>query len=66
MASNAPGPLTTCTSACSRAATGGVLAAAGDVSAAGLVSAEHPLLGAAVSLAGTDGVLFTGRLSAPE
>ncbi|MEU2733713.1 beta-ketoacyl synthase N-terminal-like domain-containing protein, partial [Streptomyces griseoviridis] len=41
-----------------------LMAAAGDVSAAGLVSAEHPLLGAAVSLAGTDGVLFTGRLSA--
>ncbi|WP_369218116.1 acyltransferase domain-containing protein, partial [Streptomyces flavofungini] len=41
-----------------------LMAAAGDVSAAGLISAEHPLLGAAVSLAGTDGVLFTGRLSA--
>ncbi|MGX1633245.1 type I polyketide synthase [Streptomyces albidoflavus] len=41
-----------------------LMAAAGDVSAAGLVSAEHPLLGAAVSLAGSDGVLFTGRLSA--
>ncbi|MCK1798656.1 SDR family NAD(P)-dependent oxidoreductase, partial [Streptomyces sp. XM4193] len=41
-----------------------LMAAAGDVSAAGLASAEHPLLGAAVSLAGTDGVLFTGRLSA--
>ncbi|MGY0065422.1 type I polyketide synthase [Streptomyces sp. QTS137] len=41
-----------------------LMAAAGDVSAAGLVSAEHPLLGAAVSLAGLDGVLFTGRLSA--
>ncbi|MGW9368382.1 polyketide synthase dehydratase domain-containing protein, partial [Streptomyces albidoflavus] len=40
-----------------------LMAAAGDVSAAGLVSAEHPLLGAAVSLAGSDGVLFTGRLS---
>ncbi|MFF8104487.1 SDR family NAD(P)-dependent oxidoreductase, partial [Streptomyces sp. NPDC016640] len=41
-----------------------LMAAAGDVTAAGLVSAEHPLLGAAVSLAGLDGVLFTGRLSA--
>ncbi|MFB7870515.1 type I polyketide synthase [Streptomyces diastaticus] len=41
-----------------------LMAAAGDVSAAGLVSAEHPLLGAAVSPAGSDGVLFTGRLSA--
>ncbi|MEC3981057.1 SDR family NAD(P)-dependent oxidoreductase, partial [Amycolatopsis sp. H20-H5] len=37
--------------------------AAGDLSAAGLVSAVHPLLGASVSLAGTDGELFTGRLS---
>ncbi|MYS28905.1 acyltransferase domain-containing protein, partial [Streptomyces sp. SID7804] len=41
-----------------------LMAAAGDVTAAGLVSAEHPLLGAAVTLAGLDGVLFTGRLSA--
>ncbi|MFE9681774.1 SDR family NAD(P)-dependent oxidoreductase, partial [Streptomyces sp. NPDC006285] len=31
--------------------------------AAGLASADHPLLGAAVELAGTDGHLFTGRLS---
>ncbi|WP_435865010.1 type I polyketide synthase [Streptomyces spectabilis] len=36
---------------------------AGDVSAAGLGAAEHPLLGASVGLAGTDGVLLTGRLS---
>ncbi|WP_348772294.1 KR domain-containing protein [Streptomyces sp. SS52] len=31
--------------------------------AAGLAPAEHPLLGGAVELAGTDGHLFTGRLS---
>ncbi|WP_372447007.1 type I polyketide synthase [Streptomyces flavofungini] len=37
--------------------------AVGDVSGTGLASAEHPLLGAAVPLAGTDGYLFTGRLS---
>ncbi|MFC5156846.1 type I polyketide synthase, partial [Streptomyces amakusaensis] len=35
----------------------------GDVSAAGLGAADHPLLGAAVVLAGTDGFLCTGRLS---
>ncbi|MFI0781010.1 SDR family NAD(P)-dependent oxidoreductase, partial [Streptomyces sp. NPDC021212] len=35
----------------------------GDVRAAGLASAEHPLLGAAVSLADSDGVVFSGRLS---
>ncbi|MEU9993742.1 type I polyketide synthase, partial [Streptomyces sp. NPDC048045] len=40
-----------------------VLPAVGDVSAAGLGSAEHPLLGATVTLGGTDGVLLTGRLS---
>ncbi|WP_052408281.1 type I polyketide synthase [Allokutzneria albata] len=34
-----------------------------DVTAAGLVSAGHPLLGAAVPLADGDGVLFTGRIS---
>ncbi len=34
----------------------------GDVSAAGLVSVDHPLLGAAVGLAG-GGCVFTGRLS---
>ncbi|MFB7666047.1 type I polyketide synthase [Kitasatospora sp. NPDC056138] len=38
-------------------------ARAGDVAAAGLGSADHPLLGAAVALAGLDGYLFTGRLS---
>ncbi|MFI0822708.1 type I polyketide synthase, partial [Streptomyces sp. NPDC021115] len=40
------------------------LAGMGDVRAAGLASAEHPLLGAAVSLADSDGVVFAGRLSA--
>ncbi|MGW3233871.1 type I polyketide synthase, partial [Kitasatospora sp. NPDC001095] len=38
-------------------------AATGDVQSAGLGAADHPLLGAAVSLADADGVLFTGRLS---
>ncbi|MFG2992838.1 type I polyketide synthase [Streptomyces sp. NPDC048257] len=38
-------------------------AGAGDVSGAGLDPAAHPLLGAAVTLAGSDSVLFTGRLS---
>ncbi|WP_241778707.1 acyltransferase domain-containing protein, partial [Streptomyces sp. AcH 505] len=37
--------------------------AAGDVRAAGLGSAEHPLLGASVELAAGQGVVFTGRLS---
>ncbi|MEV0621148.1 type I polyketide synthase [Nonomuraea sp. NPDC050404] len=36
---------------------------AGDVREAGLAVAAHPLLGAAVELAGTDGVVLTGRLS---
>ncbi|MGW5748225.1 type I polyketide synthase [Amycolatopsis sp. NPDC003861] len=36
---------------------------AGDVSAAGLDSPGHPLLGAAVPLAGSGGVVLTGRLS---
>ena len=35
----------------------------GDVSAAGLGVADHPLLGAAVGLAAGEGTLFTGRLS---
>ncbi|MFF3484574.1 SDR family NAD(P)-dependent oxidoreductase [Streptomyces sp. NPDC002701] len=35
----------------------------GDPLANGQVSADHPLLGAAVSVAGTGGVLLTGRLS---
>ena len=37
-----------------------------DVASAGLTSADHPLLGAAVSLADSDGLLFTGRLSLAE
>ncbi|MFE2180947.1 type I polyketide synthase [Streptomyces sp. NPDC059455] len=36
---------------------------AGDVTSAGLGSAGHPLLGAAVELADTDGLVLTGRLS---
>ncbi|MET7718892.1 type I polyketide synthase, partial [Streptomyces sp. NPDC005407] len=36
---------------------------AGDISSAGLSSADHPLLGAAVEVAGSDAFLFTGRLS---
>ncbi|MBL0781470.1 type I polyketide synthase, partial [Streptomyces albidoflavus] len=35
----------------------------GDVSSAGLVAADHPLLGAAVELAQGQGALLTGRLS---
>ncbi|MEU3188899.1 type I polyketide synthase, partial [Streptomyces sp. NPDC006923] len=35
----------------------------GDVTAAGLGAADHPLLGAAVALADSDGFLYTGRLS---
>ncbi|WP_417801428.1 type I polyketide synthase [Streptosporangium amethystogenes] len=35
----------------------------GDVTAAGLAAASHPLLGAAVEVAGSDGVLLTGRIS---
>ncbi|WP_405093739.1 SDR family NAD(P)-dependent oxidoreductase [Micromonospora sp. NBC_01392] len=38
-------------------------AGVGDVRVLGLGSADHPLLGAAVSLADGDGVLLTGRLS---
>ncbi|MGW3109748.1 type I polyketide synthase, partial [Streptomyces sp. NPDC001100] len=37
--------------------------AVGDISAAGLSATEHPLLGAAVTLGGSDTVLLTGRLS---
>jgi acyl transferase domain-containing protein/acyl carrier protein len=37
--------------------------ASGDVRSAGLDSADHPLLGAAVELADSDGYLFTSRLS---
>ncbi|WP_455433287.1 SDR family NAD(P)-dependent oxidoreductase [Streptomyces luteogriseus] len=36
---------------------------AGDLTATGLETADHPLLGAAVALAGGEGVLLTGRLS---
>ncbi|MFD8983743.1 SDR family NAD(P)-dependent oxidoreductase, partial [Streptomyces sp. NPDC059564] len=36
---------------------------AGDVASAGLVAAEHSLLGAAVTLADGEGALLTGRLS---
>ncbi|MET9857676.1 polyketide synthase dehydratase domain-containing protein, partial [Streptomyces sp. NPDC006450] len=36
----------------------------GDVTAAGLDAADHPLLGAAISLAESGGVVLTGRLSA--
>ncbi|MFJ1569944.1 SDR family NAD(P)-dependent oxidoreductase, partial [Streptomyces erythrochromogenes] len=42
---------------------GGGFARSGDVRLAGLESAEHPLLGAAVELADSDTFLFTGRLS---
>ncbi|WP_143681620.1 type I polyketide synthase, partial [Actinacidiphila glaucinigra] len=35
----------------------------GDVTSAGLGAADHPLLGAAVELPDSDGVVFTGRLS---
>ncbi|MGC9501120.1 type I polyketide synthase, partial [Streptomyces sp. WG7] len=35
----------------------------GDVASAGLGRAEHPLLGAAVELPDSEGLLFTGRLS---
>ncbi|MEU7791018.1 type I polyketide synthase [Amycolatopsis sp. NPDC049159] len=38
-------------------------AAAGDVGAAGLTDAAHPLLAATLPLAGGDGVVLTGRLS---
>ncbi|MEU7529587.1 SDR family NAD(P)-dependent oxidoreductase [Saccharothrix sp. NPDC042600] len=35
-----------------------------DAAGLGLAAADHPLLGAAVAVADTDGLLFTGRLSA--
>ncbi|MGW6622059.1 SDR family NAD(P)-dependent oxidoreductase [Nocardia sp. NPDC055002] len=38
-------------------------AGAGDIASVGLRSAEHPMLGAAVVLADSGGLLFTGRLS---
>ncbi|MFD7507521.1 SDR family NAD(P)-dependent oxidoreductase, partial [Streptomyces sp. NPDC059850] len=40
-----------------------VPASVGDVASAGLGSADHPLLGAAVELPDSDGFLFAGRLS---
>ncbi|MFB9909381.1 type I polyketide synthase [Allokutzneria oryzae] len=40
------------------------VAETGDVASAGQRGAEHPLLGAIVELPDTDGVVFTGRLSA--
>ncbi|MGM1062425.1 SDR family NAD(P)-dependent oxidoreductase [Saccharothrix sp. Mg75] len=42
---------------------GPVTTGTGDVTGAGLLDVAHPLLGAAVSLAGGDAHLFTGRLS---
>ncbi len=36
---------------------------AADAASLGLREAEHPLLGAAVALAGSEGMMFTGRLS---
>ncbi|MGW2388655.1 type I polyketide synthase [Streptomyces lydicamycinicus] len=41
----------------------GTLTAAGDAAGFGLSAARHPLLGAVVTLADDEGVLFTGRLS---
>ncbi|MEU0812603.1 SDR family NAD(P)-dependent oxidoreductase, partial [Streptomyces sp. NPDC005970] len=38
----------------------------GDAVAFGLTAAEHPLLNGAVELAGSEGRLFTGRLSLPQ
>ncbi|MGW8066921.1 SDR family NAD(P)-dependent oxidoreductase, partial [Streptomyces ziwulingensis] len=35
----------------------------GDISTAGLISADHPLLGAAVPLADSEGALFTSQIS---
>ncbi|MFI5758993.1 type I polyketide synthase [Streptomyces sp. NPDC051569] len=42
-----------------------VTVAAGDASGLGLVAAGHPLLGAAMTVAGSDETVLTGRLSAP-
>ncbi|MEY9992098.1 acyl transferase domain-containing protein/aryl carrier-like protein [Streptomyces sp. V4I8] len=42
----------------------GAVRADGDVTAVGAASAGHPLLGAAVELPETDGLVFTARLSA--
>ncbi|WUA09384.1 SDR family NAD(P)-dependent oxidoreductase [Nocardia sp. NBC_01377] len=41
----------------------GAQASTGDAAGLGLVSADHPLLGAVVELPGDEGWLFTGRLS---
>ncbi|MFJ3221720.1 polyketide synthase dehydratase domain-containing protein, partial [Kitasatospora sp. NPDC086801] len=41
----------------------GIRVGQGDVSAAGLRAADHPLLSAIVTTAGSDGVVLTGRLS---
>ncbi|MEU3148760.1 polyketide synthase dehydratase domain-containing protein, partial [Streptomyces sp. NPDC006999] len=41
----------------------GSVTGTGDIRLAGLGTPRHPLLGAAVELAGADGVLLTGRLS---
>ena len=41
----------------------GTMTAAGDAAGFGLSAARHPLLGAVVTLADDEGVLFTGRLS---
>ncbi|WP_412126808.1 type I polyketide synthase [Streptomyces tubercidicus] len=41
----------------------GTMTAIGDAAGFGLSAARHPLLGAVVSLADDEGVLFTGRLS---
>ncbi|MFG1675374.1 SDR family NAD(P)-dependent oxidoreductase [Micromonospora sp. NPDC049282] len=41
-----------------------VRATAGDVSAAGLATGDHPLVGAAVTLADGDGLVLTARISA--
>ncbi|GES10225.1 hypothetical protein Amac_038220 [Acrocarpospora macrocephala] len=41
----------------------GAASRVGNVAAAGLAVTDHPLLGAAVGLADSDGVLLTGRLS---
>ncbi|MFR9800454.1 KR domain-containing protein [Streptomyces sp. MS06] len=39
-------------------------AGAGNITSAGLDTADHPLLGAAITLADNDGIVLTGRLSA--
>ncbi|WP_308404869.1 type I polyketide synthase [Streptomyces sp. 35G-GA-8] len=41
-------------------------AAPGDPAGLGLMAAGHPLLGAAMTVAGSDDVVLTGRLSLPE